>query len=35
MMSPAAALASDTVLTYITLAAALLSGSGVVLLFLT
>jgi phosphatidate cytidylyltransferase len=35
MMSPAAALASDTVLTYIALAAALLSGSGLVLLFLT
>jgi phosphatidate cytidylyltransferase len=35
MMSPATALASDTVLTYITLAGALLSGSGLVLLFLT
>ena len=34
-MSPAAAFASDTVLTYIVLAGALLSGSGPVLLFLT
>ncbi len=34
-MSPAAAFASDTVLTYIVLAGALLSGSGAVLLFLT
>jgi phosphatidate cytidylyltransferase len=34
-MSPAAALASDTVLTYIVLSGSLLSGSGLVLLFLT
>ena len=34
-MSPAAAFASDTVLTYIVLAGALLSGSGALLLFLT
>ena len=34
-MSPAAAFASDTVLTYIVLSGSLLSGSGLVLLFLT
>jgi phosphatidate cytidylyltransferase len=34
-MSPAAALASDTVRTYIVLGGALLSGSGLLLLFLT